>query len=180
MNSGPGGVSGIYIHEKHSANPHFPKLTGWWGHALSSRFIMDNHFVPSHGADAWMLSNGNILTMAAHLASLSIFEKTDMQSLREKSKKLTGYLEYQLNQDDYIAQRIQIITPTAPESRGCQLSIFIHKNGKQVFDGLIASGVVLDWREPNVIRVAPTPLYNTFEEVYTFCDILKEQLVKSE
>jgi kynureninase len=173
MNSGPGGMSGSFIHEKHCNNPDFPKLTGWWGHDLETRFDMDNQFVPSKGADAWILSNTNVIAASAYLASLSIFEKTNMSDLRTKSEKLTGYLEFLLSENDLLAANVNIITPTNPQERGCQLSLSLSNNGKSIFDGLIEAGVILDWREPNVIRVAPTPMYNTFEEVYEFTEILK-------
>ncbi len=178
VNSGPGGISGIFVHEKHGNNPNFPKLTGWWGHDTKTRFQMDNQFVPNPGVDGWMLSNMNIISAAAHLASLSIFDKTSMDELREKSIKLTGYLEYLLLNDPIAAKHIEILTPANPEERGCQLSVFIDKNGKAIFDGLIDAGVILDWREPNVIRVAPTPLYNSFTDVWRFCDIFKQLIVK--
>ncbi|RED93630.1 kynureninase [Marinoscillum furvescens] len=174
LNSGPGAVSGIFIHEKHCTDANFPKLTGWWGHDRKTRFKMDNQFVPNPGADGWMLSNSNIITQAAHLASLSVFDQTDITALRAKSLRLTGYLEYLLTHDEIISQHIRLITPTDPEQRGCQLSMYIDQNGKSIFDGLIANGVILDWREPNVIRVAPTPLYNTFEEVWHFCQLLRK------
>lgn len=176
LNSGPGGVSGAFIHEKHSNDPNFPKLTGWWGHEGKTRFQMDNQFVPAAGADAWMLSNMNIISSAAHLASLEIFENATMPVLRQKSLHLTGYLEFLLTNDPLINTNIKIITPTNPQARGCQLSIFLAKNGKDTYDGLMEHGVVLDWREPNVIRAAPTPLYNTFQEVYEFVNILKRQI----
>ncbi len=178
VNSGPGGISGIFVHEKHSTNPSFHKLTGWWGHELRTRFKMDNQFVPSEGADAWMLSNSNILSASAHLAALSLFERTSMTELRTKSLQLTGYLEFLLISDEVISSNISIITPKDPESRGCQLSIDVNQNGKEIHSGLVGNGVILDWREPNVIRVAPTPMYNTFVEVYEFCQIFKNEILK--
>lgn len=178
VNSGPGGISGIFIHEKHSSDPHFPKLTGWWGHDRSTRFQMDNRFVPNPGVDAWMLSNGNIISAAAHLASLEIFDQTSMEALRGKSVNLTGYLEFLMRTDPIIAKHIEILTPKNPEERGCQLSVFIDQHGKAIFDDLIGAGVILDWREPNVIRVAPTPLYNTFMDVYSFCEIFSQLILK--
>lgn len=173
VNSGPGGMSGIYVHERHCMDSTFPKLTGWWGHDRKSRFQMDNKFVPNAGADGWMLSNTNILSLAAHLSSLEIFDQTSMSDLREKSIRLTGYLEYLMTSDSVIDDFIELITPRDPMERGCQLSLFLSKNGKKIFEGLIEAGVILDWREPNVIRVAPTPLYNTYYEVWEFCQILK-------
>ncbi|MEQ8472778.1 MAG: kynureninase [Marinoscillum sp.] len=178
VNSGPGGISGIYVHEKHANNPDFPKLTGWWGHDRQTRFRMDNKFVPNPGVDSWMLSNGNIISAAAHLASLEIFDQTNMEELRDKSIRLTGYLEFLMLNDPDIQKHIEILTPADPQSRGCQLSVFIDQHGKTIFDGLIEAGVILDWREPNVIRVAPTPLYNTFRDVYKFCEIFKNLILK--
>jgi len=178
LNSGPGGVSGVFIHEKHSNDPDFPRLTGWWGHDSKTRFQMTNEFVPNAGADGWMLSNVNIISSAAHLAALEVFDKTSMATLRTKSLKLTGYLEYLLTSNPDINSRIKIITPKNPEERGCQLSIYLDRNGKAVFDDLIAGGVILDWREPNVIRVAPTPMYNSFTDVYEFTQLLHKLLLK--
>ncbi|WP_258102603.1 kynureninase [Marinoscillum sp. MHG1-6] len=173
LNSGPGSVSGIFVHEKHSADPNFPKLTGWWGHEPKTRFEMNNHFKPALGADAWMLSNMNILSMAAHRASLDVFARAGIQKLRDKSLQLTGFLEFLLKSDPVVSERIKILTPTDPEQRGCQLSIFLTQDGKEIFEQLIEKGVILDWREPNVIRVAPTPLYNRFEDVWDFYSILR-------
>ncbi|MFY0599496.1 MAG: kynureninase [Cyclobacteriaceae bacterium] len=173
LNSGPGGVSGIFVHKTHSSVEDFPRLKGWWGHERDTRFKMDNKFVPAKGADGWMLSNMNILSMAAHCASLDIFDQAGIDNLREKSLELTKYLESLLLNDPEISERIRIITPIKPHERGCQLSIFLLRDGKEVFDSLIDQGVILDWREPNVIRVAPVPLYNTFEDVWQFYSILK-------
>ncbi|MEP0366759.1 MAG: kynureninase [Cyclobacteriaceae bacterium] len=173
LNSGPGGVSGVFVHEKHANNPKFPKLKGWWGHALESRFKMDNQFEPAAGVDSWMLSNMNILSMATHRASLDIFEKAGIENLRAKSIKMVDYLESLLLGDKSISERIKIITPTNPKERGCQLSLYLVRDDKRVFDQLIENGVILDWREPNVIRVAPTPLYNSFTDIWEFYSILK-------
>lgn len=175
LNSGPGNVSGVFIHEKHGMDPSIPRLTGWWGHNESTRFKMDNQFDPSPGVDGWMLSNVNILATSIHLGSLEIFKEAGIERLRVKSKKLTGYLEY-LIEANGLNQHIRILTPSNPEERGCQLSLFFQKDGRKVFDNLTENNVVMDWREPNVIRVAPTPLYNTYEEVYRFVEILKNTL----
>ncbi len=174
LNSGPGGISGVFVHESHSSNPNFQKLTGWWGHELKTRFKMNNQFVPSSGADGWMLSNMNILSMAVHCGSLEIFKEAGIFKLRNKSIQLTNYLEWLLLNDEIISNRIKIITPSDSNQRGCQLSIYLTKDGKEVFDQLIEKGVILDWREPNVIRVAPTPLYNSFVDVWEFYNILKD------
>ena len=131
------------------------------------------------GADGWQLSNVNVIATAAHLASLEIFREAGMKALRIKSLKLTGFMEFVINEQSGEEGIFEIITPKKPEERGCQLSIFCHKNGKTLFKALTAEGVVADWREPNVIRVAPVPLYNTFEDVYQFGQILKKALAKS-
>lgn len=173
LNSGPGGVSGIFVHERHATDPDFPKLTGWWGHERETRFQMDNKFVPGPGVDAWMVSNVNVISTAVHLAALKIFDETDIYQLRKKSIAMTGFLEYLLLNDEEVKEKVAILTPPNPMERGCQLSIFIHEHGKKVFEGLMNNGVVLDWREPNVIRVAPAPLYNTFMDVWNFFKIFK-------
>lgn len=182
LNSGPGGTSGIFVHEKHGNNPQLPRLAGWWGYDEKTRFKMQKGFVPQQGAAGWQMSNAQIFPMAIHKASLEIFERAGMKALREKSLKLTGFLEYLIQQAN--AQNdlgFEIITPSDPESRGCQLSLMTGANGKALFEKLQQHDVIADWREPNtaigmggVIRVAPTPLYNTFEEVYKVVDILKK------
>lgn len=177
LNSGPGGVSGVFIHEKHGLDPAFPKLTGWWGHDPASRFKMDNSFVPAKGVDAWMLSNINVISMAAHRAALQLFDEAGILELRQKSIRLTGYLEFLL-QSKSTASKLSILTPANPAGRGCQLSVSLTGRGKEVFNELIERGVILDWREPNVIRIAPTPLYNSFEEVWEFYQIFKNILKK--
>lgn len=179
LNSGPGGVSGVFVHERHCSQPDFPKLTGWWGHDSDTRFQMDNRFVPNPGVDAWMMSNVNVLSTAVHLASLKIFDETDIFQLRQKSISLTGYLEQLLVNDDQISDQLRILTPANPMHRGCQLSVFIEKNGKSIFNGLMEQGVILDWREPNVIRLAPTPLYNSFSDVWHFYEIFKNLILNS-
>jgi kynureninase len=172
LNSGPGGVAGIYIHEKHATNPDTFKLTGWWGHQLNTRFKMGDKFLPTPTAESWQMSNAPVLSMAAHRASLEIFKAATMPAIINKSKKLTGFLSgllEELQQEMYFKNMFSIITP--PE-RGCQLSLLFHKDGKAVFEHLSDNGVIADWREPNVIRVAPAPLYNSFEEVYQFVSII--------
>lgn len=175
LNSGPGGVAGAFIHQKHVNNAHLPQFAGWWGHDKKTRFLMEDTFVPIPSAERWQLSNAPILSMAACLASLDIFNEVGIDALTEKSKHLTAYLEFivaQLN-----AQKnncLQIITP--PENRGCQLSIVANGYGKSLYEKLIANGVIPDWREPNVIRCAPVPLYNSFEDVYRFGQILEALL----
>jgi len=172
LNSGPGNVSGVFIHEKHGNNPDFPRLAGWWGQNETIRFKMENDFDPIPGIDGWMLSNANIISSVAHLASLDIFEKANIHELRKKSILLTGYLEYLLVNNAAIKPHINILTPKNESERGCQLSLYFYDQGRFAFDHLTKNGVVLDWREPNVIRVAPVPLYNTFEEVEKFVTLL--------
>jgi kynureninase len=130
------------------------------------------------GIDGWMLSNANIISSAAHLASLALFESADISQLREKSLLLTGYLYFLLTSNDNIQKKINILTPANETERGCQLSLFFHEKGRKIFDALTKEGVIMDWREPNVIRVAPTPMYNTFEEVKIFSDLLEHILIE--
>lgn len=170
LNSGPGGVSGVFIHEKYANSPELPRFAGWWGNDEKTRFLMQREFVPQEGAAGWQMSNAQILPMAAHLASIELFDEAGIQNLRAKSEKLTGFLEFLL-QD--IAE-IQIITPSNPLDRGCQLSLIAKKEAKPLFQFLKEKGLVADWREPDVIRVAPVPMYNTFEDVYRFVAIVKE------
>lgn len=171
LNSGPGGVAGAFIHEKHFDNKDLPRLSGWWGHKEDERFQMKKGFIPMQGIDAWQLSNFPVLSGAAHLASLEIFDKVGMKKLRKKSEQLTGYAEFLLKEIN--DGSFSIITPP---DRGCQLSILMKTNGQKVFDRLTKAGVLADWREPDVIRIAPVPLYNTFEEVWRFGQIFKNSL----
>ncbi|GAB3919235.1 kynureninase [Larkinella terrae] len=162
LNSGPGGVSGLFIHEKHHAENR-PRLAGWWGYDEARRFEMTKGFVPMPGADGWQLSTPSVLAMAVHEAALAITAEAGMDALRRKSELLTGFLEWTLQQSGL---PLTIITPANPAERGCQLSILIERNGKTVFSDLTEKGIIGDWREPDCIRLAPTPLYNTFEEVW--------------
>lgn len=174
LNSGPGGIGGIFIHEKHFNEIDIQRFAGWWGHDEKERFQMKKGFKSLPGADGWQVSNVPVLQAAAHLASLEIFEQAGMKALRKKSMLLTGYLEFLLREIDPAENYLKIITPSHPEERGCQLSIFLKQKGKQIFVELTKSGISVDWREPDVIRLAPVPLYNTFEEVFRFADIFKE------
>lgn len=174
LNSGPGAVAGVFVHEKHH-DQDLPRLQGWWGHDKTSRFDMDNEFKPAPGADAWQLSNPPILSLAAVRASLEVFKEAGgMQTLSAKSKQLTGFLRQML--EDYCGDRVQIITPK--DAQGCQLSLVIKakKPGKTVYQALTDAGIVVDWREPDVIRVAPTPLYNSFNDAYRFVEKLVAEL----
>jgi kynureninase len=176
LNSGPGGVAGAFVHERHASNQSLLRYSGWWGHNEGERFQMKKGFRPMPGVDGWQLSNFPVLSGAAHLASLQVFDQVGMKTLRKKSELLTGYLEFLLNEINTSGEFFTIITPTNPKERGCQLSIFMKQKGKKVFDALTKAGVIADWREPNVIRVAPVPLYNTFEEVFRFVDIFGKSL----
>ncbi len=178
LNSGPGNVSGIYVHEKYADRPDLPRFAGWWGHDEEQRFRMEKGFIPMHGADGWQLANSNILALAAHQASLDIFQEAGMANLRSKSERLTGFLEFLIHQISSNSGVLEIITPENPAERGCQLSLLIHQGGKAVFDEFYKHGVVGDWRNPNVIRLAPTPLYNSFLDVYRFAQVLEQSLEK--
>ena len=176
LNSGPGGVGGLFIHEKHGENTSLSRLSGWWGHDAKARFKMDNQINPIPSVDGWQLSNVNVISHAAHLASLQIFDEAGMLHLRRKSILLTKLLEESIYSSGVLSENIRIITPSNPNERGCQLSLFLINHGKEVFDKIVEQGVILDWREPNVIRVAPVPLYNTFSEIVAFTEILEEAI----
>ncbi len=174
LNSGPGGVAGIFIHEKHATNISLPRLAGWWGHDKNSRFKMDDTFVPIPTAEGWQLSNAPVLSMAAHKASLDIFAEAGMENLVTKSRLLSNYMLHLLQEINSYSEVpvMEIITPIADEERGCQFSLLMLQNGKSVFEALKKHGVIADWREPNVIRIAPVPLYNTFEDIFRFAEML--------
>ena len=174
LNSGPGGIAGVFVHERHAENFDLPRFAGWWGHDKGTRFLMGDEFVPIKGAEGWQLSNPPILQLAALKASLDIFEEAGMKNLREKSIKITAYLEFLLN--EIHDERISIITPSDPTERGCQISIRVKNADKDLFKSLSAKSVIADWREPDVIRVAPVPLYNSFADVWKFVEILKDCL----
>lgn len=178
LNSGPGNVSGIFVHERYAERPDLPRFAGWWGHDEGERFRMEKGFVPMHGADGWQLANSNVLALAAHQASLDIFQEAGMENLRAKSERLTAYLEFLIEQISGNSGVLEIITPKNPAERGCQLSLLIHRGGKAVFDEFYKHGVVGDWRNPNVIRLAPTPLYNSYLDVFRFATILEQSLEK--
>jgi kynureninase len=174
LNSGPGAIAGAFIHERHATNFNLPRLAGWWGHNEKDRFQMKKGFTPMSGAAGWQISNFPVLAGAAQLASLEIFGKAGMAALRKKSILLTGYLEFLLL--ELKSDAFTILTPTDAKERGCQLSILMDKNGKRVFEVLTKKGVIADWREPNVIRISPVPLYNSFEDVFQFVQIFKKAL----
>jgi kynureninase len=172
LNSGPGGTSGIFIHERNARNTSLPRFGGWWGHDEGSRFKMLKGFKPMPTAEGWQLSNAQVFPMAIHNASLEIFDRAGMQNLRAKSEMLTGYLEFLLN-DVNTDNRFEIITPKNIEDRGCQLSLLFRENGKQTFENLLRNNIIADWREPNVMRMGPAPLYNTFEEMWLTAKAIK-------
>jgi len=179
LNSGPGGVSGAFVHEKHHANKELIRLAGWWGHNKSTRFEMEPGFDPIESAEAWQMSNAPVLSMAAHKAALDIFVEAGMSAMREKSLLLTGYLEFIVDQvRNTTGVQLQILTPANPNERGCQLSIVVPGAKKQLVKDLAERGIVVDWREPNVIRMAPVPLYNSFEDIFTFGEVFTEFLKK--
>ena len=179
LNSGPGGVAGVFIHQRHITNDQLPRLAGWWGYEKATRFKMEKGFKPIPTAEGWQLSNAPVLSMAAHKAALDIFEDAGMPALLTKSKKLNHYLRFVINQinDDLSSGKINIITPEQEHEHGCQLSLVFPEKGKEVFEALKQHGVIADWREPNVIRVAPVPLYNSFEDIYLFGFIVKAIMV---
>ena len=175
LNSGPGAVAGAFVHERHALNRDLPRLAGWWGNDPATRFRMhlQPEFVPVQSADSWAVSNPPIFSMAPLRASFAIFDEAGgMETLRAKSIKLTGYLEFLLGRIGSAA--FTVITPREPAERGAQLSILAHENAKELFAALEAAGVKCDFREPNVIRAAPAPLYNTFHEVWRFAKLLRD------
>jgi kynureninase len=173
LNSGPGAVGGAFVHERHATNAELPRLAGWWGNDPATRFQMHllPEFVPVRSADSWAISNPPIFSLAPLCSSFAIFDEAGgMETLRAKSVQLTGYLQFLLDQTP--SEMFTVITPRAPEERGCQLSILAHDKPKELFANLESAGVKCDFREPNVIRVAPTPLYNTFHDVWRFAQLL--------
>ena len=174
MNSGPGNASGCFIHEKHHTNSELPRFAGWWGHNKERRFKMEPQFDSIQGADGWQISNLPILSLAPYLASVELFAEIGMETLIAKRNTITAYLEFILREiDREVKGNFEIITPSNPSERGCQLSVFLHGEGRSLFDYLMKNGVIIDWREPNVIRLAPVPMYTSFEDIYRFGQILK-------
>jgi kynureninase len=174
LNAGPGAVAGAFVHQRHATNTNLPRLAGWFGNDPDTRFRMhlEPEFIPVPSADGWQISNPPILSMAPLRASLAIFEEAGMDALRQKSIKLTNYLQFLL-EDGGASKLFNVITPREAGERGCQLSIQAQEHPKELFAKLEAAGVKCDFREPNVIRAAPTPLYNTFHEVWRFANILR-------
>lgn len=174
LNSGPGSVAGCFVHERHAADFDRPRFAGWWGHDKATRFRMGPDFQPIEGAEGWQLSNPPILSLAAVKASLALFDAAGMDRLREKSERMTGYLEYLLG--SLASEAFYIMSPADPAARGCQLSLVVREGGRNVFKALEAAGVICDWREPDCIRVAPVPLYNSFMDVFRFVSIFAAQV----
>lgn len=179
MNSGPGNASGCFVHQMHHTDFDLPRFAGWWGHNKERRFKMEPVFDPIEGADGWQISNLPILSLAPYLASVEMFAEIGMDALIEKRDKITSYLEFILNEiDKEVDSTFEIITPTNASERASQLSVFLHGEGRDLFDYLMQNGVITDWREPNVIRLAPVPLYCSFEDMYEFGQILKKGITK--
>ncbi len=171
LNGGPGAVGGLYIHEKYAADPSTPRFAGWWGNDEEARFKMEKGFIAKPNASGWNISTAQILNMAALKASLELFEEAGFENIKAKSAELTAFLEFLLQQLHHLD--FEIITPSAKESRGAQLSLYFKEKGKEIHQKMMDSGIVVDYREPGVVRVAPAPLYCSFEDVYRFYEILK-------
>lgn len=177
LNSGPGGISGAFIHEKHHGQKDIPRFEGWWGHDKKERFLMGDEFDPIPTAEAWQLSNAPVFSMTPLLASLELFQEVGMKALREKSVRLTAYLEEVIKAvGENTGVELKLITPKNPQKRGAQLSVIVSSKGKSVFDAITKEGVIADWREPSVIRLAPVPMYNSFEDVYQFGKVFEKAL----
>lgn len=181
MNSGPGNVSGFFVHEKHHNDKDLSRFAGWYGHNKDRRFLMEPQFDPVAGANGWQISNLPVLAMAPYLASVEMFKEIGMPKLIKKRNLITAYLEFVLHEIDkeIPSTEFEVITPENQEERACQLSVYIHGQGKELFHYLMENGVIVDWREPNVIRMAPVPLYSSFEDMYEFGQILKRGILKS-
>ena len=175
MNSGPGSASGCFIHEKYHGKKDIPRFEGWWGHNKERRFLMEPEFQPEPNANAWQISNAPILALAPYLASLDLFEEVGMPALIEKRKKIVVYLEFILQEiGREVDADFEIITPADREERGTQLSVLLHGQGKDLFHHLMRNGVITDWREPHVIRLAPAPFYCSYEDMYVFGQVLRK------
>ena len=179
MNSGPGNASACFIHEKHHTNKDLPRFGGWWAQNKERRFLMEPTFDPIVGADGWQVSNLPILSLAPYLASVELFAEVGMEKLIRKRNQITSYLEFILHEIDneIDGTEFEIITPHNQEERACQLSVFLHGQGRSLFDYLMKNGVITDWREPNVIRLAPVPFYCSYEDMYNFGQILKKGIL---
>jgi len=171
LNGGPGAVGGLYVHQQFADDPGYRRMGGWWGNDEKTRFKMEKGFVPKAGAEGWQLSTAQVFNMVSLKASLTLFEEAGIHSLRHKSLRLTSYLEFLLRSLRQVP--FDILTPSDPLQRGAQLSLYFKENAKEIHKRLIAKGLVVDYREPGVIRFAPAPLYNSFEDVYRVYEILK-------
>ena len=179
INSGPGSVAGVFVHQRHLGKQ-LPLFAGWWGHDKSERFKMDRTFKPMPTAEAWQVSNAPVFSMAVHRVALEQFDRAGIANLRAKSEQLTAYLAFIVAEvAKATGTNLEVITPNDPAQRGCQLSILAHGHGKALFNKLTERGLIADWREPNVIRVAPVPMYNSFEDVWRFGQILRECILAS-
>jgi kynureninase len=168
-------VGGVFVHERHATNRELFRLAGWWGHNKETRFQMGPAFDPIPTAESWSMSNAPVFNMIAHEISLGIFSEVGMQTLREKSLQLTAYLDFVLNEVmQSTGQKLTRITPEDPTQRGCQLSVIVEGYDRKLVNKLYEQGVVVDWREPNVIRLAPVPLYNSFEDIYKLGKVLEQ------
>ena len=174
MNSGPGSIGGCFVHERHADNDKLDRMAGWWGHNKEKRFLMEPKFDAIYGAEGWQQSNAPILSMAPIRASMELFMDAGFDNLLAKSVQMTNYLEYLVN--DIEGDHINIITPKVPKDRGCQLSLAVKNADKSLFEAISARGVIADWREPDVIRVAPAPLYNSFTDCWNFVQILSSEM----
>jgi len=176
LNSGPGAIGAVFIHERHHHDSTLSRFAGWWGYDQATRFKMEKGFKPMKGAEGWQLSTPSFILYASHKTALDIFEQAGWDKIKEKRKLLNDYLWFLLDAVNESASEkiIEFITPRDPAERGCQVSMLMLKRGREIFDALSKEGVMTDWREPNVIRIAPVPLYNTYEEVWRFADILKK------
>ena len=179
MNSGPGNASGFFVHEKHHNDKELKRFAGWYGHNKERRFKMEPDFDPVHGADGWQTSNLPILSLAPYLASVEMFAEVGMDKLIAKRNLITAYLEFVLHEIDNELEGadFEILTPSNQDERGCQLSVYLHGQGRELFERLMKNGVITDWREPNVIRLAPAPFYCSFEDMYDFGQILKNLIL---
>ncbi len=176
LNSGPGAVAGAFVHQRFLNDPTIKRLEGWWGNDAANRFKMGPTFTPSPTAESWSMSTPPMLLLAAHKASLDIFAEAGFDRLLAKSKALSSYLFFALDHINQPEKKFDLITPRNPNERGCQVSIAVNKNARAIFDTLLPLGIFADWREPDIIRVAPVPLYNSFEEVFIFADVLRQLL----
>lgn len=180
MNSGPGNASGCFVHERFHGQTNISRFEGWWGTSKETRFLMKPEFEPMQNADAWQLSNAPILALAPYLASLTMFDEVGMDALIKKRNQIVSYLEYILNEIlAEVGHDFEIITPSETEARGTQLSVYLFNEGKKIFEYLMTNGVITDWREPNVIRLAPAPFYCSYRDMFEFGQILKQGILES-